>query len=604
MAKSARRGSRKTARAEPRRQRTDRAAGAGDIGASAGSTGSQGLIARILDTPHAALVVRQLQPEVLHRVIQTCGLEDSADLVALATPDQLQRVFDLDLWRSERPGLDEQLDADRFATWLEVLLEAGPAAAAEKIAAMAADLVIAALAQHVRVFDIAAVSALPDDSGEPAERTLRPPERLAREVGGYLLEATRTDAWDAIVDLLLALDAGHPESFRRLMAGCRKLSNDGFELDGLDDLLSDRDQDLFDLAAEREQRREQKGYVTPAEARAFLQSARHVDRARSGAPPPSPIARAYFRGVAASGEPTGAANPVVPNAPPLLAAAAEPAASPSDESPASPAERKAAMATVLDVLVEAGVLHQGPRGLLPAAPDAEPRLARLHTLLELAREIDPVAWSKRSEELAFLANALVAGCTLRSRAFTPKEASDAAAAVCNLGLENWPAAETEVPALRLENSDAGTEVPALPDDFLVVNDLIGAFQVGWTVLYEDVCVHVSERLARVLAELPTTDPETRTSLNALRFELARSRRDGMPWRAGEALDALIMLDKPAWAALVGLLAECPVLHAALDAVRTSSTRAIDPVAFEFISENRQIDAIREFMRMLPSVLGG
>jgi uncharacterized protein DUF6178 len=146
MAKSARRGGRKTARAEPRRQRTARAAGRRDGGASAASSGSQGLIARILDTPHAALAVRQLQPEVLHRVIQTCGLEDSADLVALATPDQLQRVFDLDLWRSERPGWDEQLDADRFATWLEVLLDAGAAAAAEKIAAMEVDLVIAALA--------------------------------------------------------------------------------------------------------------------------------------------------------------------------------------------------------------------------------------------------------------------------------------------------------------------------------------------------------------------------------------------------------------------------------------------------------------------------
>ena len=63
-----------------------------------------------------------------------------------------------------------------------------------------------------------------------------------------------------------------------------------------------------------------------------------------------------------------------------------------------------------------------------------------------------------------------------------------------------------------------------------------------------------------------------------------------------------MLDKPSWAALVSLLSECPVLLAALDAVRTSSTGAIAPTAFEFISENRQIAAIREFMQMLPEVL--
>ena len=47
------------------------------------------LLDRILDTPHLAHVVPRLQPEVLHRVIQSCGLEDCGELVALATPGQL-----------------------------------------------------------------------------------------------------------------------------------------------------------------------------------------------------------------------------------------------------------------------------------------------------------------------------------------------------------------------------------------------------------------------------------------------------------------------------------------------------------------------------------
>src|SRR5215813_9775086 len=90
------------------------------------------VLTRILDTPHLAHVVPRLQPELLHRVIQRCGLEDCGDLVALATPHQLMRVFDLDLWRAA-PGVDEQLDADRFGLWLEVLLEAGADVAAEKL---------------------------------------------------------------------------------------------------------------------------------------------------------------------------------------------------------------------------------------------------------------------------------------------------------------------------------------------------------------------------------------------------------------------------------------------------------------------------------------
>jgi len=197
-----------------------------------------------------------------------------------------------------------------------------------------------------------------------------------------------------------------------MMAGCRTLSNDGFELDGLHDLLSDREQDLFDLAAGREGRREQQGYVTPAQARAFLQSARQVDRTRGAAPPQSPIARAYFRDAAAFAAPPFPDGQPAPSATALLPASGEPPASAQDE-PASIDERSAAMATVLEVLVEARVVNQQLRGLVAAAPDGVPRLARLHAQLEVAREIDPVAWAKRTEELAFLANALIAGGSIQ-----------------------------------------------------------------------------------------------------------------------------------------------------------------------------------------------
>src|SRR5204862_2725074 len=72
------------------------------------------LLDRILDTPQLAQVVPRLPSELLHRVIERCGLEDCGELVALATPAQVARVLDLDLWRSPSAGLDEQFDADRF----------------------------------------------------------------------------------------------------------------------------------------------------------------------------------------------------------------------------------------------------------------------------------------------------------------------------------------------------------------------------------------------------------------------------------------------------------------------------------------------------------
>src|SRR5262245_36416782 len=67
-----------------------------------------GLVERILGTQNIAQVVPRLQPDVLHRIIQRCGLEDCVELLALATPGQLAHVFDLDLWRAGAPGLDER----------------------------------------------------------------------------------------------------------------------------------------------------------------------------------------------------------------------------------------------------------------------------------------------------------------------------------------------------------------------------------------------------------------------------------------------------------------------------------------------------------------
>ena len=83
------------------------------------------LLDRILDTPHLARAVPQLQPVVLHRIIEHCGLEASGELVALATPAQLSGVLDLDLWRSEKAGADEHFTPERFGVWLEVLAETG-----------------------------------------------------------------------------------------------------------------------------------------------------------------------------------------------------------------------------------------------------------------------------------------------------------------------------------------------------------------------------------------------------------------------------------------------------------------------------------------------
>jgi hypothetical protein len=517
-------------------------------------TKSRPLLDRLLNAPDLAKIVPQLRPEVLERVIQTCGLEDCVDLVALATPEQLACVLDLDIWRSRTPGVDEEFDAERFGVWLGVLMQSGAAVAAEKLAGLDIELAIAGFARHAAVFDHAAIASYTTLDGEHVPGRAMNYARVS-EIGGYAIGARRTSAWEAIVDLLTFLEAEHREYFHRLMRGCVRLSSGPREADGFHDLLEDDEQFMFDLASAREARRERQGYLTPAQAHAFLRGGRDF-QLRADRPPRSPLARAYSHALEA-----GPAGDIKP--PRELRDAV--AQSSGDASSELEPDR---IAEVVEVLREAGVLSPQPRGLLGAADRQTSRLS----LIQAHIASHPAS----AEELAYLANAIIAGCSIQGRPFTPREASDGAVSICNLGLENWPSQWSD-------------------------RDLITAFQVGWTILHRDVCVYAGQHLIDVLAEIRCGDRDIQLRLDGLRRELMQHVRGGEPWRARNALDVIVMLDAPSWAALLALIDECPVIHAALNASRQSCL-AINPTAFEFISENSQIAVVREFMASLPSVL--
>jgi len=224
-----------------------------------------------------------------------------------------------------------------------------------------------------------------------------------------------------------------------------------------------------------------------------------------------------------------------------------------------------------------------PRALLEAAPE-DPHAARIPLLRRLMKFVllhDETAYLTRSHEFAFLANTLLAGASVQSRPFTPQEASDAAACICNLGLEYGPAP---------------------PNAFLVDHDLVTAFEVGWWALYRDVSLFVADQLVSTLADLHCVDADIRRDVRALRLKLEKQREAGTPWLARDAADVLAMLDMTAWISVLGLLDECPILPAALTAVLERRTTLVSPTAFEFISTTDQIGDIRLFMRTLPGVL--
>jgi hypothetical protein len=232
------------------------------------------------------------------------------------------------------------------------------------------------------------------------------------------------------------------------------------------------------------------------------------------------------------------------------------------------------------MLRDAGVLATGPRGLLTAAPEDSAAVnATLDAYLQGCA--DDIASVARVRELAFLANALMAGSSVQGRPLTRREAADAAAATCNLGLECWP---REWPS------------PA--------PDLVAAFQIGWTMLHDRVSMLAARGLLETLDRLEPRDRELQMDLHALRRALQTHLNAGTPWLVRDRLDVLASLGLPVWAALVGLFDDCPVLLANVSAQTDRKPHTIDPAAFRFVATLDHVAAVRRFVGSLASALAG
>jgi hypothetical protein len=493
----------------------------------------------------------------LHQLVLECGLEDAGPIVALATTAQLQKVFDDDLWRAERAGAAEEFDAERFGLWLEVLVEAGPALAARKLVEMDFDLVTAAFSRHLLVLDEQSI-ALEREGAEAIEEfgdhVLE--EQLAQvvetlesdsifEIAGFKVVARSGAPWDALTEILASMSSDHPAFLGRLLSRCGALAAEWIvDNGGLYEVLTTDEQILADVAGEREERRAQEGFVAPPEAAAFLRLARQRPDDEAPSPPWDHLTASYFRTLDAR---TSGLR---------------------EETPAR-------------ARVEAQ-----RSGLLAAGEASAPeRLATIRTLLLHAREHDAAAYARRTEELGYLANVLVAGCSFQSRRFRPVEAADAALATCNLGLESWP-------------RGAG---PELPPSFLVDHELVSVFRKGFRLLHERVCLEVARGLVEALAGLELADAALRRDVARLRARMTAQLEAGTPWRERENLDVLAILDPPTWAVLVGLVDECPVVPKPAPSGKPALRVASE---FEFVSDPGQIAWARDFAAALARRLSG
>jgi hypothetical protein len=402
------------------------------------------LLARILETPDLAAGVRSLPGPALAKLVDEVGLEDAGEIVAFASPHQLAEVFDEDLWRSERPGHDERFDGDRFLAWMEVMMEAGDSFVAERLASLPEDLVTLALHEHLLVLDVdellAEMRGMDEGEGEAIEKALS--NCLSEEIDEYQLVARRLDGWDTMLAVVLALDRDHRALLARILERLCAMTAEQVEREGgLCDVLTSEEMLEADVAAEREERRAEVGYVAASDARAFLKLATQTLTELPTAH--DPVTRGYFRDLARARE-----------------------AAPSAESDHH-AERGVRAATasgrspLARVLVEAGVVEPVAPPLLlgtGAGCSREPLLVRAMRALA---EIDTTAFAARSEEIAYLANVLVAGASIEGRRYRPAEAVHLAIEVCSRGL-----------AISSKQGDAVAILREHPAE--------GLFRLGWS----------------------------------------------------------------------------------------------------------------------------
>ena len=145
----------------------------------------------------------------------------------------------------------------------------------------------------------------------------------------------------------------------------------------------------------------------------------------------------------------------------------------------------------------------------------------------------------------------------------------------------------------------------MTNDFLVGQDLVTVFRVGWAILYERVTLYAARRFDDVLAGLVFDDRlGLGEDVSDLRRSLGECIRADTPWRVCDRLDVIAILDLPTWTILLGILDRCPVVPK--DAGRATDGKPALRVnsEVEFISENRQIDWVRTFVDALPETLAG
>ena len=160
----------------------------------------------IISEPDAAQLVPTLPVQELYYAIKEVGLADAAELVALATAEQVQGFVDLDAWERDH------LDVARINAWVETLADAGYEKLGAVVDKLDPEVISLWLQQQARIYDL----TIEDPPQEPEGHYYPTPDRF------YLLDilpgGEEGKALERILDWLYRYDL---ELGRRVIMGAK-----------------------------------------------------------------------------------------------------------------------------------------------------------------------------------------------------------------------------------------------------------------------------------------------------------------------------------------------------------------------------------------------
>ncbi len=554
---------------------------------------SGSLLTRILEEPGLLSVVPYLDASTLLNLITHLGLEDSGEILSIATAQQLQKIFDLDLWHHEKPGKIETFSSDRFVIWLEILLEIGVEAAAQKIVEMDEDFLVMAFNQSILVLTLDGMALQCLRSSGQCQMD---PDLLAKaldsglnqEFERFRIISKKQGSWAVFCILLLELGKQYPDFLRIILERCCSLSTEYIEDNGGLYRILTADQRLeTDVAEVRKQRREQEGYVSALTAVSFLSlirishleeimTSRHYDR----------VTQSYFKDF-------------IPPSPFGLKSRndshkkQEPIKSLSQTVPAELLQNKNRLVALLQ---EAGVMTAQKNVFLleeiqdhAQTQDSDQPSMWIRPALLTLRDTDPQIYADRMIELNYLSNVLISGCSDAGKIFNPVKAAAASLATCNLGLEFLQQAHKM-------NSSSVIEV-------LKTQNLIKVFRMGWFILFQNVSLFVAHHLIRYLSndliEIAPRDAWNQRQIKKLCRTLKTHVSHGKPWEIREKIDILeIMMDPPVIDTLKHLLDECPTFSDNRTPIQQTQKLHLKPA---FIFSQAQVKKIYAFLEQAMPV---